>query len=103
MEFRKTSDVPAKIFAVFLGNEVYQGIVAWGVWGGGGWGFGKAAEREASCERIKRILFFYILNNTKQVATGQDMLHYTVSFLYSVSKKLRLGRTWPYTGVLISL
>jgi hypothetical protein len=28
MEFRKTSDVPAEIFAVVLGNEAYQGIVA---------------------------------------------------------------------------
>jgi len=36
MEFRKTSDVSAEIFAVVLGNEVYQGIVAG--WGGLGWG-----------------------------------------------------------------
>jgi hypothetical protein len=34
MEFRKTFDVPAEIFAVVLGNEVYQGIIAGG---GGGW------------------------------------------------------------------
>ena len=44
MQFRKASDVPAEIFAVVLGNEVYQGILAG--WGGLGRGGGENGDLE---------------------------------------------------------
>ena len=77
-------------------------VRGWG-WGWGEMGIWKSSRTRGKLYKNKK--FFYILgNNTKQVAWGQDMLHYTASFLYSVyreANELRIGRTWHYEFLIV--